>query len=476
MSQIETDEALATIASAVNENHDGLAAFTDKLKQTGELPSFWWDDHPIWVRPAPPLSPWPLDLLDGDSFALISPQGDHQYKLLGPTLRQACDDGLAPSLTVAEFTLFCDLAAGLSTEASAARASIARSTRRKQLQTLFRKLNVSSQAELVSLANRVLGQLAAQLDAQFKLHQSDWGAYRSYLPSGVRCGRIEGDHDRSVRYLEVGPPSGKPVIVLHPMLFPHIEPADIAQLAQLNLRTIWPIRTGCLEAQRVTSRDWSTHCAQTVSDLRTIHSMCSDAPVPLVALVSSGAYATRFALKHPDCVARIDYVSTCFSAGKSKSRDVYFGDFLLRSLRRNGRMALVAMQHLAGAAFKQDRLEPTMRRIFRGSPADQALIAEDFRSPERAARTTFALKHSVESMRQDYFAQLHFNWASARQLSVPLQFWHGAEDTVHDPADLKALAQSICDQDPQILPQMGHLTQGTALRTIFRQLAAAYLK
>lgn len=478
MSKLHNSEALSAISSAVDETHDGLAQFTEKLKAVDDIPAFWWGDHPVWVSPVVNnlLDPWPLKYVDENRVSVENSESEVTLTFSRNALREFSDTLLKTVMTEAEFTLFSDLATGLSLEESALRAGVATSTRRKQLQACFRKLNVVSQAELVSLANRVIDRLSTTLGALLGPADNEWTSYARYFPVGVRCGVLEGVSRRAVRYLEIGPISGRPVFILHPMMFPNIEKADVELFHELGWRTIWPIRDGCLSSRNLAGIDWDRHCEQTVADIHTLQHMCADVPVPIIALVSSGAYATKFAAAYPQCVERIDYVSTCFSAGKRKSRDVYFGDFLLRNLRQNGRMAVVAIQHIAGVVFGRNQLESTLRRVFKGSAVDQAVLDEEFATPARSERAKYAVRSSIDSMRYDYLSQLSFSWSSASKLETAKQFWHGAQDRVHNLDDLSKLSQKVTGRKAKIIPELGHLTQGAPLRETFHQIAMEYSK
>ncbi len=472
------DEAMAVIASAVEETHDGLAQFTEKLKVIDEVPAFWWEDHPVWISKSPRqhLNAWPLKFAEDDRILICSPEGERQYSLQIAALKDYATRSFDKAMTASEFALFLDLATGLSVEESAASANVAISTRRKQLQMTFRKLDVVGQVELVSLANQLISRFSTELTKAVVNDETQWGGYVHHLPTGARCGVVEGpDHD-PVRYLEIGPVTGRPVIILHPMVFPHLDEHDVRLFDELGWRTLWPIRPGCLSVHGTTSKDWAVHCDRSASDIYIMQRICAGSPTPIIAMVSSGAYATEFAEKHPDCVQQIDFVSTCFSSGKGKTRDVYFGDFLLRGLRQNGRLTTVAIQHLAAVVFNKDQLETTLRRIFKGSRVDQDLLGLDFGSPSRRDRIKFAVRNSVESMRLDYLSQLHFCWSRTRKLGMPLQFWHGAQDKVHNLDDLTPFSQKISGKPPKVIAEMGHLTQGTPMRQAFRQIADTYSK
>ena len=202
MSRNESSEALSVISSTINETHDGLAQFTKKLNQIDEIPSFWWQDHPIWVsrNTAKQISAWPLQFEAKTRLTALSGEGDIVFSFPLPTFQEFSESLFEVALSDAEFVLFADLASGLSIEESAARAGVATSTRRKQLQGCFRKLNVASQAELTSLANRITQRFTTILSAHLGPADNEWSSYVRFLPDRVRCGVIEGASHRAVRH------------------------------------------------------------------------------------------------------------------------------------------------------------------------------------------------------------------------------------------------------------------------------------
>ncbi|WP_375280435.1 hypothetical protein [Pseudooctadecabacter sp.] len=475
MKQLSGLDALPVIADALDEGHDGLVAFSDKLRSIDELPAFWFKDAPVWVVPRPEtLSVWPVQPAGGRKIGFADGGGEVSFVVPVDVWRDEVDGHISARLSDAEFQVFVDLACGLTLDDSATQAEVAVSTRRKQLQGVFRKLGVDSQAGLVGLAAQMTGRLASRLSALHHTNGADFGAYRQYLPKSVRCAALERDGCAPVRYLDMGPVTGRVVMILHPMVFPDITDADVAMFEELGVRAIWPVRPRCLSQSALQSGRWTDHCDHVVDDCATVLEAVAAGPVPVVALVSSGGYATALAHRYPDRVARIDFASTCYSAGRTRTRDGYFGDFLVSALRQNSRMAMVFAQHLTGAVFSTQRLERTFRRIFRGSAADGAVLDEAFGSPEKAARLTYAVRHSIGSMRYDYLGQVHFDWDAARRLVVPKHFWHGAQDCVHDLGDLSRLAEQVSGQPPQVLPQMGHLTEGAPLRDVLRAVVATY--
>lgn len=70
-----------------------------------------------------------------------------------------------------------------------------------------------------------------------------------------------------------------------------------------------------------------------------------------------------------------------------------------------------------------------------------------------------AVLGSEESLKNDYFNQVHFDWESARDLGPPIQFIHGIEDSIHSPADMAKLASLAGCPNVKEWAGVGHLLQ-----------------
>lgn len=97
-----------------------------------------------------------------------------------------------------------------------------------------------------------------------------------------------------MRYLEIGPVTGQPVIILRPMVFPYIDDKDVALFDTLGWRILWPIRAGCLSHERTVSRDWTLHCARAAAEIQVVRKV---ARIPL-AIPQAYRVRKRLCLKH----------------------------------------------------------------------------------------------------------------------------------------------------------------------------------
>ena len=70
-----------------------------------------------------------------------------------------------------------------------------------------------------------------------------------------------------------------------------------------------------------------------------------------------------------------------------------------------------------------------------------------------------AVLHSENSIRQDYFNQVHFDWASVRKLQTPVRFVQGDADSIHSPKDMERLYELAGEPPRTKVPGVGHLFQ-----------------
>ncbi|MEM1235850.1 MAG: hypothetical protein AAGI10_02690 [Pseudomonadota bacterium] len=476
-------EAVSGLSALTEASHDSLAGFSDDLKVGDAQPDFWSGTTPVWigaVRADKTQSHWPI--LErkhktctlrgmGHGGALIVREADliNRLQLSAPE-----------TLTAAEMRIAIDLAQGLTLNDSAESAGLSAATRRKQVQNLFRKLDISSQTELVLFVTDTVNQFVFDLtadepglDGQSNRPNSTIAKYQKHLPEGARWGALHAPNGGSVNYVDIGPVDGKPVLILHSMVFPNIDAEDVALFHELGWRTLWPLRPGALAPASHRHRNWHSHCDQVVADIRVLLDSVTQNPVPFVSLVSGGSYATSFAETYPNRVQRIDLVATCFTSGKGGD-DNYFFDQIVRKMTQNGRLAAVAAAHLVRGFGSDAQLEKSTRRIYRDSNEDQTLLDDEFGTPERRERFSMASMQSLDSMRMDYLSQMHFSWDRARDVPHPVRFWHGTEDRVNNLEQVTRLSNRVAKRPPHAMRDLGHLTQGPPIRAAFRAIDESF--
>ncbi|MCI5078221.1 alpha/beta hydrolase [Oricola sp.] len=466
-------EAVRTVPDLDSEH---LFGFLDSIDRQEPAPSTDYEGVPIWRymldadTPAD-ISPFPAaDMTPaleanhiivsaghigvccragGRAMVVVAP-----VDIIGATMRNAGLDTPSP----AETRLAALLLAGHSLSEAAEIDGVAYETRRNQFKSLSNRMRLSRQQDVV----RVLLQdiLLALMPAIASSREDDFlhDYADRFLPEGVRVSILNQRKGPPVRILDYGPLAGRPVIVLHPMIFPDITAQNLAFAVENNARVIFPLRPGVLELE-APRQDHMSHHSEALAGVETAWTQMCGVPTPLVAMVSSGALATAFARKHPEKTSSVTYAATCFSAGHYRPSAAYFGASVAELALRNETLLTKTMAMLKRQFAPRERFEPTIKRIFAGSAPDMAVLDREFDAPHQGARIMEAVLNSETSLRQDYFNQVHFDWEQVKALQTPVRFVHGDQDTIHPPKDMRRL-HALAGAPPKTeVAGVGHLFQ-----------------
>lgn len=364
------------------------------------------------------------------------------------------DSELSPK----EVRLTAQLLIGLSLQEAAKTDGVSVETKRSQIKSITSKLNVERQIDVVRI---LLPELLLLTDVSTwdSEGQRLFNQYANrFLPESVRCNRIVDKTGKAVRIVDYGPQRGKPVLILHSMIFPDITNEDVEFAFKNNLRLIWPIRPGILESTP-NPKSVAHYSQETIEGINLAwENMCGE-PVHVVAMVSSAWHATAFATSHPQRVSGITFAATCFSAGKYENNLVYFGSSVMELCSRNVWLMTKTVDFIQKSVEDVSTFEKTIKRVFAHSIPDCAVLEREFGAPFYGERIKLAMVGSPESVKHDYFNQIHFSWSSIGDLGIPVKFIHGSQDSVHKISDLKRLIKNIGKTSLSVMEDTGHIMQ-----------------
>ena len=370
-------------------------------------------------------------------------------------------------LTPKETRLTGQLLIGLNLQGAAKADSVSVETKRSQIKSIINKLNVERQIDVVRF---LLPELTFLTDV------SNWDSEgqrlfnqyaNRFLPDDIRCNRIVDKTGKTVRIIDYGPLHGKPVLILHSMIFPDITSNDVEFALKNNLRLIWPIRPGILESAP-TPKSVEHYSRETIEGIDLAwQNMCGE-PVHVIAMVSSAWHATAFATAYPQKVSGITFAATCFSAGKYENNLVYFGSSIMELCSRNVWLMTKTVDFIQKSVKDVDTFGKTIKRVFKYSNSDSDVLEREFDSPFYGDRIKMAMVQSPESVKHDYFNQIHFSWSSIGNLEVPVKFVHGSEDSMHKISDLKRLIKHIGNVPLTVMENTGHLMQYEHFQLLIR--------
>ncbi|MBB4120292.1 alpha/beta fold hydrolase [Martelella radicis] len=374
---------------------------------------------------------------------------------IGPRFFDTLTANPETGLTNSEYSLLSSLLAGHDLKQAAERLNTSYDTKRKQLQVIFQKFEVTSQAALTRLVSTRLmayfiETLSRPLDdrPERKLLARHYG--RDVLVHAVAL-----ESGKELPVWEFGDRRGRPLVFFHGLLSPSTFYEDkVTLLRRHGLRWI------------VVPRFFVPGAADThpLGFLETYSDALAEyvrhfigEPVTCVAVNSGVSWAVHFAHRHPELASRLVIAGAPYPPSHSMgvadrsmqaalSNAIRQRPFVLSALVRSYAM-LTRSPALAARAY---------RHAYRDCPADLATI-------DRYIETGWALEWLRligERATASVVADLAVNergWEhEAADLQQPLAFLHGGQDTMCPPAAIARFCEGIARAELQLVPDAGH--------------------
>ena len=372
-------------------------------------------------------------------------------------------------LTAVEIRILFHLVAGLDLREMAALDGVGYETRRGQFKTLAAKLATPRQIDLVRM---LLGRLLVMLGrpesgtARHALFFRETGEARS---GGGRPFVLQGPDGAEVRAVEVGARSGRPMIVLHPQAWPLLLATEPALLENRGLRTLWPLRPGAL-APGTAPLPLAAQRDRSLEDIRTLHDLFCDGPVPLVGLISGAPFAIDAIRAMPDRFESLTLVGACYRPRTTGTGPGSLRRGLYWIARTNPGFMDVALRLLTNHISRPGAYNRALLHHYADSPADLTIIHRTIR--DRLADTMQQrFGGSMASIRNDLLLQAGFDWSVLHEVTVPIRLIHGAEDPVHPVAAIRALADSLPNASVDVIDGAGQLLMLDHLETVLDRLS-----
>lgn len=274
------------------------------------------------------------------------------------------------SLSPAECELARALSEGLTLQEIAERGPRSYETLRKQLASLFRKTEVSSQAELM----RLLACISRTEPEKPIAPRADW------MQPGADEDELALPDGRYLRAAQLGDPDGAPVIYLHGQLWGYRLPeAHVEALRQAGIRLICLVRPG-----------YGASCAGRGQD--TLGSVAHDLVLamdrlgvrrcPVAAHALGAPFAHAMARLHPGRVSALALISGVIPVSEPDQIEALGPLQRAFTLAAKHSPALSSIIESVGAAsLRRSGGRAFFERLFRNSPSDMAFID----NPEVAA-------------------------------------------------------------------------------------------
>lgn len=374
-------------------------------------------------------------------------------------------------LSPMELRVVFQVTAGGSIKEAASGDGVAFETKRAQFKSACSKLGCEGQKDVV---RAMLGRLAWLLS----LTSGDVGGARvleafvgRHLAGEVSLRTRRLSNGRLARVLECGPRKGRPLLLLHGLMFPISLVGLASTLDALGLRAILPVRPGYLE-DRSTNRLFGSVdlIEEALEDIALFVIEDGLAPLHTVGLSFGAVFATRYAERNPSLVEALTLVSTNLASGgrgADPSHTFYNG---LKSLASDP-----VLFRLVNAEYTQHYADRTVGRRILGRLFDNCasdLAVMDGETTGVSAYPMFADLYgaSLAGAAAD-FAFVMTSWhTEIGAIARPVTFVHGENDPL---TRIDQLGVDELGVRRVVVPDGGHFVSVSHREAVWQAIADA---
>ena len=365
--------------------------------------------------------------------------------------------GLPVSLTANEFRLVANLLSGRDLRQAATRTGASYETRRKQLQIIFHKLNVNSQAGLIrTISLSLIGYLISRMTETDTQEDPELVLLRHHYGDDVLVHTFALRNGRRLQVWEFGPKDGKPCLFFHQMLAPTVlAPDKIAALHEHGLRWISAPRffwgADASDPQQILA-DYSDDLAEVV---RTMFGHA----LPCVAANTGVAWAAFFAARHPDLAARLVFVGSPYPATVARKETAPSGlqHALANVLRRRPAALHFLVRTYSRLARSKTLAAMAMRHSYRDAGPDKATLEAMLRQGWMQDWIKIVGEYASTRVAAD-LAINQLDWVSTlAKFNGGIDFIHGDADHMSPPEYITGIAGDIQHANLMMKPDAGHL-------------------
>jgi len=343
-------------------------------------------------------------------------------------------------LTEAEARLVRALANGShSLNEAAARLGISVHTARSQAKSVYAKMGVSGQVELVKT---VLGDPSTYAGKQPALQVS--------LSLEDNCRRIRLFDGRMLAWAEYGDPAGRPVFMAHGIAASRLGcPPDHDAIAVRGLRLIVPDRPGHglsdFQPDRTVS-DWPDDIVQLADCLEVEH-------FSMLGYVAGAAYALAAAHALPD---RVSCVALASARGPVDSLDGHLSvDAMILRLSRYAPKLLDHYLRIMVNNITEDPVKKMQHRNRHLCASDRELMSRPDITNMQTRSLMEALRFGIDGVAQDIKAVMAPWGFSVSGVQQPVYLWHGEQDRAIPAKAARRLAAELPDCAVRFFPKQG---------------------
>lgn len=376
-------------------------------------------------------------------------------------------------LTPAERRMVYQLVLGLKPNEAAEQDNVSVETKRSQLKKATAKLGGAGQVELIRLLMGQMIHILYLCEAESYNVQTTEDFASKFFGSSVKLSVQRLSNGRLMRFWELGPAAGTPVLLLHAYLFPVILLNSVQELERHNIRLIAPIRSGYLDNQECHQAYFEGNLTEQVTeDLISFVRQACPTPIPVIGQSTGGLYAMLMAQTHRDLFTQIVIVAINLMKPKSQSyASNFFGG--IRKLAGKSEIYESVVQQFHKTAFSSKRTTKfLLRKLFAGCKPDLEVL--DGVVGSGPSYEWFSELHSSSSLGVANDIQL-ISQPQVKMLGnipddLPIHFIHGSEDPFTRQEHLKGLIAGHPNAELTIFSDAGNLLVASHARQLWSEI------
>lgn len=378
---------------------------------------------------------------------------------------------LEPSfgLTAPEFRVLFQIVSGLSLRAAAERDRLSFETKRAHVKSACQKMACDGQKDAVRTLMGLLTHLISVSTGETPWARRAAAFVERHLPEADLTAHRLGD-GRLLRILSLGRPDGRPIVLVHGIMFPIVLACLGDALASENLRLLVPLRPGFVDDASVGERDGDL-VATGLADIARFISEANLAPAVVAGQSLGGTLALRLASARPGLVSRVVLLSANLmtSASESGAASLRFYEGL-RRLRRHPDLYQSVNIHFARYYADRRVCHEILNRLFSGNASDRSVLEGRWSGRDGYAMFSDLYRSSVPAIAAD-FADASVVKATIGRIRVPITAFHGTDDPLTDLGSLEALLAEASTSRIVALDG-GHFVVAARAREVCAQLSS----
>ncbi len=373
-------------------------------------------------------------------------------------------------LTNAELHLLMQILSGFTLKDAAKADHVSYETKRSQFKSLASRTGFRTQSEvirmsLMALNAQVLDSVDSAHTGQIEESKGVQEFFDLYYPKIFRYHRISINPEHTLRVIDAGPITGKPIIFAHSQTLPPPNQFNTDWLSENNIRLLIPLREGFLQRIQV-ERSNTEHLERGATDLEDTINMFCGGVAKVVANSCGTAYAIEIAKRNPELFESLT-ITTLPYLGKYASGpiDNVVSGFKNLALKSKLILDKTYTRYVKKMSTAKGMLE-VLSSAYKQSPSDMKIFSEIIHDPIGHSWMYESYRLSQQSVTNDIILGGTNIWEGTQKLKVPNLCIHGVTDPINSISDARKIQSQIANSEFVELPDEGQ----SFFRTRFKDI------